>query len=274
MPQTDFERAMRAFFARDYKADVALLNRGLAKRGHPDAGLVEAPPSILTGDPFSLEPGNCMVVIGINPKWSDTDKQKAVDARPAEAAWAQGFDAYRHHRASYFSDGDPRYNGRHFSRLGNAITGGFLGRAGDNARKNALEFFGRQAAIFDLLPYWSKKADSLDLGRVDPASDGPIRQWYTVLQSFFAEKRPRAIVINTSGFRSLVENMLGCRLDLMPECNVYAGHAEITQDRVPIFMHAQLSSRGGMSHQQYREASACWAKRVGLTLPLFQMRDV
>lgn len=124
-----FERELRRFHALDWRSCVRELDVALARdRGRP-SGLEMSPPSIITGDPFALRSGNCVLVVGINPGWPNAEMQR-IDCAPARDAWEMGFDRYKAYRGGYFDEGpgapgrtkkgDPRYSS-HFSRLGNTL---------------------------------------------------------------------------------------------------------------------------------------------------------
>lgn len=250
-PVPELEDALRQFHSRDWQADIEFLNGELAGPRAKSARLENSPPSIITGDPFALRAGNCILVVGINPGWPPRARQ-AIDCVPAQRAWQQGFECYRRHRRSYFdeSDGragrttsaDPRYS-PHFSRLGNFIANATRQvepewEPGPTARK----LFREQAAIFDLLPYWSRNTKDLDRDRVHPERQVCMAGWRQVLRAFITEKRPTAIIVNSSGNRDLICRMLECSIHAVPETSFYAGHREVDGVRTPVLAHRFLSS--------------------------------
>lgn len=247
----DLERALRQFHLRDWQADVVQLNGELAARRAHTAGLESSPPSIITGDPFSMPSGNCLLVVGINPGWPPAARQR-IDCAPAELAWKRGFDAYRDHRRSYFDEGrgrpgrtknaDRRYS-PHFSRLGNFIATALgFGEHHWDAGPLARKLFRECAAIFDLLPYWSTNTHDLDRHRVEPERQGCMSDWRAVLRAFIAEKRPTAIIVNNSGSRDLISRMLECDIEPVPETSFYGGYREGNGSRTPVLAHPFLSS--------------------------------
>lgn len=264
-----FEDALREFHSRDWRVDVATLNTNLAKLPGLDAGLQFSPPSIITGDPFALTSGSCVLVVGINPGWPRSTRLREIDCARAESAWAESFDAYRHHRKTYFEEArgprgrtrnsDPRYS-RHFSRLGNTLaqTLGF-GSPGWSAGPVARQLFRDHAAILDLLPYWSTNTQSLDLGAVDMAPGGCMAAWREVVGAFILEKAPQLIVVNNCGQRSLIAQMLGCTLNAVPSSDFYAGRR---QDGTPVIAHPFLSSwrRTRADYMTHFNASARYLK--------------
>jgi hypothetical protein len=214
--------ALRRFHERNWREDAGDLDGSLARRAQGTAGLAATPPSIITGDPFSLEADSCVLVLGINPRWPGSRLQK-LDAEPAAEAWKKGFDHYREHRRGYFDEAegpagrtknaDARYNGPHFSRLGNAIAGALACADADwKPGAVARQFFRSTGAILDLIPYWSTNAANLDLGRADLERDSCLVAWRAVVQAFITEKRPRLILVNNTGQPTLVENFVGCEI--------------------------------------------------------------
>jgi hypothetical protein len=272
------EAALREFHARDWREDVNLLNRQLARANAPNAGLQESPPSILTGDPFELKPNACILIIGINPSWPSSAKQQAVDVRPAEVFWGRGFDAYRSHRRTYFEEAagphgktrnrDHRYNGRHFSKLGNFIAHALrVSERSWDAGPNARHLFRTRAAVFDLLPYWSKDAKQFDLSRIDASRQHCVRDWYNVINAFIAQKRPKAIIVNNCGQRHLIETVLKCQLAPVRDTPFYAGRRAEGEAHIPILAQPFLSNWRG-SRQAYVEGFDRWAKVCSAQLPL------
>jgi hypothetical protein len=68
--------ALRRFHERNWREDAGDLDGSLARRAQGTAGLAATPPSIITGDPFSLEADSCVLVLGINPRWPGSRLQK------------------------------------------------------------------------------------------------------------------------------------------------------------------------------------------------------
>lgn len=272
------EAALRKFHQRDWEADVKSLDREIAARGRPSAGLAPTPPSIITGDPFALEPGKCVLVLGINPGWRGGNVAEN-DANRAQAAWVQGFDAYRLHRSTYFNEApgplgkskksDPRYSA-HFSKLGD-----FIARAariveyGWKAGPTARRLFRERAAIFDLIPYWSTDTKNMDFSRIDSAKQPCVRDWHDVIDAFIAEKKPIAIFVNNCGRRHLADAMLKTNLEPVDGTKVYVG---VRNDIVatPIFAHPFLSRWYASGHERIGQFDQA-AKQIDLQLPLKEL---
>jgi len=84
-----FYEAVESFWLRPFENDVHLLNISLAKAGRC-AGIELFPPSVLTGDPFQLPEGNCLLVLGMNPKWQGNKAAfLKYDLTPAKSAYEE-----------------------------------------------------------------------------------------------------------------------------------------------------------------------------------------
>jgi hypothetical protein len=264
-----FAEAIERFWKREHKEDVALLNRELGKRGQ-SAGFVDsAPPSVLTGDPFRLEPDQCILVLGLNPKWQGDDAAFLQnDVQPAVGAWkAKDFQSYRQFRASYFAASSKAYYGAYFSRLGNTLGQALLsaGTAKSKPSVVAREVFTRHAAKFDLLPWWSSGTSAINVENVRSTIE-PVAAWQGVLHAFIQDFRPTEIIVNGSGLRSVVTELLRCRLQPLDRHGAYQGRVgelDRQNDGAPVLVHAQLNSPGGLGHDQYRELVAAWRTTRG-----------
>jgi hypothetical protein len=271
------EVALRSFHGRNWREDIGQLNKQLCRPGAPDAGLQLSPPSIITGDPFELKSGACILVLGINPGWPRKHTRQRVDCFPAQRAWELGFDAYREHRRGYFActaghagktrNADVRYNGHHFSRLGNAIAGGLgVARPGWDVGPTARWLFRERAAIFDLLPYWSTDTQNMDLSRMDADSQSCVAAWKQVIDAFIEEKAPVAIIVNSSGQRMLVEKMLSCETAPILSTGFSGGRCLSLGDGIPVLAHPFLGSWRGLTRDEYVDRFQQAAPRVGLDL--------
>lgn len=234
-----------------------------------------SPPSILTGDPFSLEPENCVLVVGINPGWPKLKMQK-VDCEPAQEAWEAGFDEYKLHRSTFFeeapgrlgrtSNADPRYNKGHFSRLGNTIARAVRAAENDwNPGPTARCFFREHAAILDLIPYWSRDATNLNLAAA-PQQDC-VRQWHRVIAAFVLEKRPRLIVVNNCGHIALINEMLSCEVSPVASSGFYAAYAGAGQLKTPVLAHPFIS-QWRITQRSYIDRFSEALTALDLSLPI------
>lgn len=270
-----FEGELRRFYQRNWKSDIATLNHELASSGSTSAGLVETPPSIITGDPFALEAGRCILVLGINPGWR-AGRVAEIDAGPAQAAWDEGFGAYRKHRSSYFNETlmpsrkttkpDRRYSA-HFSRLGNNIAIALgLAQIGGNAGSSARRLFRNRAAIFDLIPYWSTDTKKIDFKKFDPTTHTCLIEWHRVIDKFITEKKPVAVVINNSGNIDLVAGVLNVNFRSDISNGFYIGNRN-DNCNTPVIAHRFLSQWRGIKNEDYIARFRIAAKQVELSIP-------
>lgn len=254
--RNDLRQRVRLFLARDYVADVRRLNGVLARAGHSSAGLEQAPPSVLTGDPYAMRSGRCIAVFGLNPKWQRDGRQGAwaqTDVLPTEIELARGaFDVHEQRRAGYFEEGNPQYYGRYFTRLGNRLADSLL----RNEPTDAREVFRRYAFKLDLLPWWSENTNFID-PRAISDDLAPIAEWKNLVTAFLETLRPRAIIVNGSGFRPLASAILDTPLTRFDFEGVngrpmVAYHGRTAGTGIPVLVHKQVGSQGGpgdrMSH--------------------------
>lgn len=272
-----FERELRRFHGLNWRTCIRELDVALAKDRARPSGLEMSPPSIITGDPFTLTPGNCVLVVGINPGWPSPEKQR-IDCVPAREAWEAGFDTYRAHRRPYFeespgepgrtSNADPRYNRHHFSRLGNTLARA-LGVAEKDwdAGPNARKFFRDHAAILDLIPYWSR--DTRNLNLPDAVLQDCVRQWHEVISAFIREKRPRLIIVNNRSQPAVINGMLGCEIAPIGGGGFFAGRAD---DDTPVLAHPFLS-RWRITQQAYIEQFSAATGLLGAFRPILTNDD-
>lgn len=246
-------QCVREFLRRDYENDVEVLNRALARDGKATAGFVSAPPSVLTGDPYSLSPGNCIGVTGLNPMWH-ADAQREADRTIAELN-EDRMTAYESRRARFFDDGSEEYNPHHFSRLGNRLRNAGL----DIPAATPRDVFRNHAFVTDLLPWWSTNIDAIDPRKLSTAIE-PLAAWHTVLTYFLRELRPSLLIVHGSAFRRLAETLLDVELQEFR----YAGNRRAwagtnRTHEIPVLMHGQVTAiRGPQSDTVYQNLISTW----------------
>lgn len=267
-----FERELRRFHALDWRSCVRELDVALVRDRARPSGLEMSPPSIITGDPFALRSGNCVLVVGINPGWPSAEMQR-IDCDPAREAWEAGFDGYRAHRRPYFqerpgqpdrtSNADPRYNGHHFSRLGNTLARA-LGVVNEDwdAGTNARNFFRQFAAILDLIPYWSRDTRNLNLAAA--IRQDCVQQWHEVIAAFIEEKRPRLIIVNNRSEPAVINGMLGCEIAPVGRGGFFGAR---TRAGTPVLAHPFLS-RWRITRQAYIERFSEAVRELGVSRPI------
>lgn len=249
--------AIERFWLRDFETDVPKLNRILAKTGQQSAGLQVAPPSVLTGDPNGLEPGNCLMVLGINPGWRNTPEFRANDIEPALAAHRAGdFERYRKRRSEYFRGG-PEFHGGHYTRLGAALRSAFSNQIliQRDRKRSAKELFDKHILMADLLPWWSSTAGSLDLARI---GNVPFYlEWQNIVRQWISTFQPQAIIVNTCGSatRAAIRLLLGVELrSFSMRPRAYCG----SYLQTPVFVHPPLNHSRELSHERYCALAAEW----------------
>lgn len=211
MSYEQLQNLVADFWLRDYRRDVRELNNELKKRTALSAGLEEAPPSVLTGDPSSLARGECIIVLGKNPKWR---------ADGLAGAWAQAdvipsirfhenedFESYRRQRATYFHDDDQQHHGGHFTTLGNMLRPHFFGGNTGTAR----EFMRTRVSVLDVIPWWSENTNAIDSTKLSLLLE-PLDAWRRVVTAFIRTLRPSIIILHGLGFQTAAEAMLDTKL--------------------------------------------------------------
>lgn len=234
---------LRAFWLRDYLDDVRQLDHAIRKRAALPTGLQAVPPSVLTGDPFALTPGHCVLVLGKNPSFPGRpgDVEASCDDHRRK-----DFAGYYERRKLFFSDHDPldQYNWRHFSRLGNLLRSHVPGLRGASAK----EAFRDSVGVFDLLPWWSRDTSGINAQKLSSELE-PLCCWRGVLRLTIETLQPTLVVVHGSGFldaaRAILETELR-RFDFQSP-NGYSGVAYSGRAAfgVPVLAHAQVTALGG-----------------------------
>lgn len=245
--------SVRMFLARDYKRDVDILNRKLARERQPSAGFVSAPPSVLTGNAYSLTPGKCIGVLGLNPMWHSRAQEEA-DRTVAELA-AGRIDLYESRRANFFSDDSEEYNPHHFSRLGNRLRNSPLGISAASAR----DVFRHHAFVTDLLPWWSTNIEAIDPAKLSLDIE-PLAAWQDVLMRFLSALRPTLLIVHGSAFRTFAELLLDTELcEFRYTGNRRAWSGTSRASGIPVLMHGQATAIWGpQTDALYQDLISTW----------------
>ena len=248
--------SIREFMARDHREDVDRLNRLLHSSG--DAGLArEVPPIPFTGDIDSVEKGNCICLIGINPLWSAKQVKHVQEYRPAErmisrfrAGDERAYGEYIDSRLRYF---DYEYaNWGHFDKSGYGYPG--LGFPNEDMRS----VWNRHAFAMDIVPYFSRDAGRLDKKKIvkhvkiddsdrllNPSLPDPaLKNHHRIMKEVITETRPKIIHINGSHGMYAFEKILKPKLELQEEFSQYKlkfGHVEIGGFRTKVLAHNQFA---------------------------------
>jgi len=248
--------SIREFMARDHREDVDRLNGLLHSSG--DAGLArEVPPIPFTGDIDSVEKGNCICLIGINPLWSAKQVKHVQEYRPAErmisrfrAGDERAYGEYIESRLRYF---DYEYaNWGHFDKSGYGYPE--LAFPDEDMRS----VWKKHAYAMDIVPYFSRDAGRLDKkkivkhaktddsGRlVSPSQPDPaLENHQRIIREVITETRPKIIHLNGSHGMYAFEKILQPKLELQEEFSQYKlkfGHVVIEGFRTKVIAHNQFA---------------------------------
>ena len=200
-------RAAVELMMRDHVEDVRRLN---SKLGHGNSAELseDVPPNPFVGDPSSLERGNCIAIMGINPALDREMKPRFVKNEiliPLSCKedflisrdiisfnrWIKKIRNY------YFSDA---YNGKYFTTIGKKLGATwFIDQAtSDPDLEMAKTILHNNTVKFDSIPYYSINADSLSSEKVaehmetDPALKCHIR----CIEALIEETRPKKLLVN------------------------------------------------------------------------------
>ena len=234
------------FMLRDHREDAGRLNRSLSGSG--DAGLVRSmPPIPFTGDIGSMQRGDCVCLLGINPLWPAPGKPAhEAELRPAMRLVKRlhgcddgAFLEYMRTRLTYFSSGIANWG--HFDKVGYGYSNCFF------TSEDTRSVWKEHAFAMDVVPYFSRDATSLDRGRVvEQASlDPALRHHQRILASVIAETRPSILHLNGSHAIQVVEALycdgpLDRRGELGSQYGLRFGEARIGGTTVSVFAHNQF----------------------------------
>ncbi len=239
--------------SRDHREDVDRLNGILHSSG--DAGLArEVPPIPFTGDIDSVERGNCICLIGINPLWSAKQDKHVQEYEPAERMISRfrsgderAFTEYIDSRLRYF--GYEYANWGHFKKSSQGYPG--LGFPEHDVRS----VWNRNAFAMDILPYFSRDAKRLDKKKIvkhirtddsgRPVSFDPaLENYQRVMREVITETRPNIIHLNGSHGMYAFEEIFQPELELQDEFSKYKlkfGHVVIDGFRTKVIAHNQFA---------------------------------
>ena len=190
--ESEIKLKLKEFLRRDYREDVNRLNENLGHRGH--AGFTDqVPPLPFAGDPFALEPGNCIALLGINPKWKepkeDVETKHDLNRQRLKSCidlFCRGddkqFDEFLTLRASEFTEGP--YYGQYYTKLGNHLfREWFQGKVSTvkEGRAAAKEVFRRYVLKTDLLPWFSENTKKIDAKKLASADDPALIAYCEIL---------------------------------------------------------------------------------------------
>ena len=237
--------SIRELMSRDHREDVDRLNVLLSGSG--DAKLArDVPPALFTGDIDSVERGNCICLIGINPGLSDKPEKHEQEYIPAERMISRfrsgdesAYSEYIDSRLGYFDR--PYANWRHFDKSGRGYPG--LAFPGQDKRS----VWKGNAFAMDIVPYFSRDARSLDSRRVaestrtDPSMENHLR----AMKEIISMTRPKIIHLNGSHGTHTFERILSPEFELQEKFSDYKlkfGFVDIGGRSIKVIAHNQFAS--------------------------------
>lgn len=254
---SELERQAVDLLKRDHEADITRLNAALAKKDRESAGLeISLPPVLFTGNPFKLTPGECVALIGINPRYQKPGQKKSggrieypqlvgcVDRlRKGDVSL---LDEYIDHRASFFDINSQMYYGKYFTGLGKLLSR-HLGIGQSEAEPRSL--FRKHVFKADALPWFSEDADAIDFDKLASCRDECWIEYYSFLTKMLGHLRPRWIQCNGKSSGKVLSAILGISLDTLSftvdgkRQSIQVGWAAIAGTvPTPILVHTFLSS--------------------------------
>ena len=276
--------------SRDHKSDINRLDSILG-RGESATLSNIVPPNPYVGNPEKLVPGECVALIGINPKL-DLDRPgfqhfevkipKNCQKNYSKTNDYQAFDPWFEKLHRYYDDQyfihengkkiDPYY-GRYFTKLGNHIGRAWFNSSPPekgNKQPNARRVLENHVLKLDAVPYYSfsDKMESSNL-KESMQSDPAMRVHKQLIDCLFQECRPRHLQVNgktTAG--EMIKQLFGERESFQRIGNgvssIEVGWARIGGHRLPILIHGFTnSSTGPQSPKAFLECANNFDRWLG-----------
>jgi len=279
---SDIRQDICRFLSRDYVADQVRLNKALAKKSCQGAGLAaDMPPIPFTGSPFTLRPGNCIALIGLNPRWNGwASKHAPIEYLPLKRSTdvirtghLGEIENYIGLRASYFKDDSVMYYGRYFNRLGNRINGAWRLLADtDFLRANdARRLFQRYIFKTDVIPYFSNNTSYIDTRRLADAqkTDAALVKYQSMTFGLLSYLKPRWIQVNGLQMEQFIRSFLDIQfteIKLAASGRILCGWVDLKNgsSAIPVLVHGFVGSRGGpQSDLSFGEVARSFEEFVG-----------
>lgn len=254
---------IRKFMSRDYKSDVDRLNEILNSRGN--AGLQQVPPIPFTGDIDSMESGNCIFLIGINPHFPAISRDAHVNEIVPTKQMIQRF--HSGHEESYQEFIDSRLN--YFRGvMANWVHYGVMGRGyAENffPQQNEKSVWEKNVFAADILPYWSADTGSISLSKLakNINKDPSLILHQKMLAKIIEKIKPSVIHVNGISAGRLVDKLY-CHDDpleswgaLGEEYNLMFGKASFGNFNVPVMTHNQFGQWGPKA-RHWPKFAAAW----------------
>ena len=254
---------IRELMSRDYRADVRRLNELLNIRG--DAGLEEIPPIPFTGDIDSMERGNCICLIGINPHFPalsrDAHEDEIAPTKEMIARFRNGeegaYQEFTDSRLGYFRG--KMANWVHYKVPGMGYAENFF------PDEDYRSVWNTNAFATDILPYWSTDIGKISQSRLKKniSKDQSLILHQRMLSRMIEAIGPGMVHVNGISAGRLVSKLY-CRQhplkpwgDLGEEHNLMFGHASFGSVSVPVMTHNQFGQWGPKA-RHWPEFAAAW----------------
>lgn len=254
---------IRELMSRDYQADVRRLNELLNSRG--DADLREVPPIPFTGDVDSIERGNCICVIGINPHFPalsrDAHKDEIAPTKEMVERFHNGdegaYQEFIDSRLGYFKG--KMANWIHYESLGRGYAENFF------PKEDYRGVWQKNAFAADILPYWSTDTRKISMSRLTKNidKDPSLILHQRMLSRMIEEIQPDAVHVNGISAGRLVDKLYCDEHPLEPwgnmgeEHNLMFGRASFGSISVPVMAHNQFGQWGPKS-RHWPEFATAW----------------
>jgi hypothetical protein len=266
--ETELKRRIFQFLSRDHELDIAKLNVDLALKKSFGAGFdLKLPPIPYTGNPFLLTPGNCIAVLGINPKALDDKKDNADREFGPLIACVQSLRSgdqgalsrYLALRAGYFDDDSEIFYKPYFTKLGGHLAREWFGHSEiEPSAKAAIakRIFRQYVFKADILPWFSANTAQVDpvrLANVRGSNDA-LHAYYELLSLFLVALKPRWIQINGLQMNELVRSFLNIgdleTIQVDVKHRIMFGNARVfpplgTSVLIPVLIHGFTNSPSG-----------------------------
>lgn len=253
------------FMKKNHIEDSRRLNEILSS-SH-DAGLVnKMPPIPFTGNIESMEIGNCVCLLGINPLWPAPGKPAHnLELKPAinmirrlHGGNDHAFDDYLTTRLNYFSSGIANWG--HFDKVGIGYAEYFF----DGVDKRSV--WNKNAFAMDVIPYFSRDASSLDRNRIveQVSADVSLIHHQRILSSIISETQPLFLHLNGSHAIQVVEKLycehpLERQGELGSKFGLRFGEAIINDTKIKVFAHNQFGFGKWLpTTKQWPEFARAW----------------
>ncbi len=262
IPRDALYFATRNFMGRNHLQDVDQLNELIRKEKSITAGLKrEMPPIPFTGNPWNKKKGDCVLLVGINPRWHDKGtKQYENELLPAmeqislfHSGVDSAFDKYLESRNEYFLSG-MKY-GRHFTFLENRF------------RENCYPVenpWDRHIQSIDGVPWFSDNTDDIDYDMVSKEylEHPAFCSYVELIKCLIDLIEPNWIHINGKFTRIVFENAFPSYSERMSgieqKYGIYVGHCIIGNWEMPVLAHNFAGSRNSPNIKDWKKMIEIW----------------